>query len=105
MNKAIEIAEYVIKKYNKMKIEITNLRLQLLLFLLQKEFIKKNGKELFSDEISAWSYGPIVEFLSMILSVNSKIMIIINFMNCQNYQTEHGKTQEKEKAILKNMIY
>lgn len=61
MNKAIEIAEYVIKKYNKMKIEITNLRLQSLLFLLQKEFIKKNGKELFSDEISAWSYGPIVE--------------------------------------------
>ena len=40
MNKAIEIAEYVIKKYNKMKIEITNLRLQSLLFLLQKEFIK-----------------------------------------------------------------
>ena len=61
MNKAIEIAEYVIKKYNKMKIEITNLRLQSLLFLLQKEFIKKNGKELFSDEISAWNYGPIVE--------------------------------------------
>lgn len=61
MNKAIEIAEYVIKKYNKMKIEITNLRLQSLLFLLQKEFIKKNGKELFSDGISAWSYGPVVE--------------------------------------------
>ena len=61
MNKAIEIAEYVIKKYNKMKIEITNLHLQSLLFLLQKEFIKKNGKELFSDEISAWNYGPIVE--------------------------------------------
>ena len=61
MNKAIEIAEYVIKKYNKRKIEITNLRLQSLLFLLQKEFIKKNGKKLFSDEISAWNYGPIVE--------------------------------------------
>lgn len=61
MNKAIEIAEYIIKKYNKMEVEITNLHLQSLLFLLQKEFIKKNGKKLFSDEISAWNYGPIVE--------------------------------------------
>lgn len=61
MNKAIEIAEYIIKKYNEMEVEITNLRLQSLLFLLQKEFIKKNGKKLFSDEISAWNYGPIVE--------------------------------------------
>lgn len=61
MNKAIEIAEYIIKKYNKMEIEITNLQLQSLLFLLQKEFIKKNGKKLFSEEISAWNYGPIVE--------------------------------------------
>lgn len=61
MNKAIEIAEYIIKKYNKMEIEITNLHLQSLLFLLQKEFIKKNGKKLFSDEISTWNYGPIVE--------------------------------------------
>lgn len=61
MNKAIEIAEYIIKKYNEMEVEITNLRLQSLLFLLQKEFIKKNGKKLFSDEISDWNYGPIVE--------------------------------------------
>lgn len=58
---ANEIAEYIIKKYNEIKVEITNLYLQSLLFLLQKEFIKKNGKKLFSDEISAWNYGPIVE--------------------------------------------
>lgn len=58
---ANEIAEYIIKKYNEIKVEITNLYLQSLLFLLQKEFIKKNGKKLFSDEISAWNYGPIIE--------------------------------------------
>jgi|GEM_PF-1615548 Uncharacterized phage-associated protein len=58
---AIEIAEYIIKKYNEMEVEITNLSLQSILFLLQKEFIKKNKRELFTDKISAWNYGPIVE--------------------------------------------
>lgn len=58
---ANEIAEYIIKKYNEMEFEITNLSLQSIMFLLQKEFIRKNKKELFTDKISAWNYGPIVE--------------------------------------------
>lgn len=75
MNKAIEIAEYVIKKYNKMKIEITNLRLQSLLFLLQKEFIKKNGKELFSMK---FQLGVMDLLLKMFIMI-SVVLVLFHF--------------------------
>lgn len=39
---------------------MTNLRLQKMLFFAQKEFIK-NGKILFDDPIFHWQYGPVIK--------------------------------------------
>lgn len=39
---------------------LTNLRLQKLLFFVQKEFIR-NGKVLFDDPVEHWTYGPVVK--------------------------------------------
>lgn len=58
---AIDIAKYIINKCIDLERPITNLQLQKILYYVQGEFIKKTGgKELFSNEISAWQYGPVV---------------------------------------------
>lgn len=57
---AINIAEYIIKKCDNLGEEVTNLKLQKILFFIQKENIKKRGKGLFYNAIEAWQYGPVV---------------------------------------------
>ncbi len=40
--------------------EITNLKLQKLLYYAQGHYLAKNGTRLFVDELQAWSHGPVV---------------------------------------------
>lgn len=64
------IASYFIKKANRMSEgnedfdgnnDLTNLKLQKILYFTQAEYFKKNKKALFNDEIEAWQYGPVVK--------------------------------------------
>lgn len=41
--------------------DLTNLKLQKLLFYAQAESLKNKGTTLFNDPIEAWSYGPVVK--------------------------------------------
>lgn len=45
---------------NKEREGITNLKLQKVLYFAQAYFLAKLGKPLFSDNIEAWEYGPVV---------------------------------------------
>lgn len=45
---------------NKEREGITNLKLQKVLYFAQAYFLAKLGKSLFSDNIEAWEYGPVV---------------------------------------------
>lgn len=67
---AKQVAAYLIKKANTMgdgnsefsgNNDLTNLKLQKLLYFAQVEHLKKYGKPLFSDPIEAWKYGPVVK--------------------------------------------
>lgn len=59
MYKALEVAKYIVAKcYNEGK-PITNLKLQKILFYIQRAYLK-NGDGAFSDDIQAWMYGPVV---------------------------------------------
>lgn len=66
---AREVAAYFIRKsgamgdgneelsgYN----DLTNLKLQKLLYFAQAKHLKVDGEPLFSDDIEAWKYGPVV---------------------------------------------
>ena len=52
MYQAEDIANYIIRKYNAEDRLLTNLRLQRLLYLAQKEFLQQ-GKVLFADDFIA----------------------------------------------------
>ena len=59
MYKALDIAKYIVTKcYNDGK-PITNLKLQKILFYVQRKYLNA-GKQAFSDNIEAWMYGPVV---------------------------------------------
>lgn len=45
---------------NKEREGITNLKLQKVLYFAQAYYLSKVGKPLFSDNIEAWEYGPVI---------------------------------------------
>lgn len=64
------VASYFIKKANRLGNEnadfegnndLTNLKLQKMLYFAQAEYLKEFDKKLFKDEIEAWQYGPVVK--------------------------------------------
>lgn len=64
------VASYFIKKANRLGNEnadfegnndLTNLKLQKILYFAQAEHLKEFGKKLFEDKIEAWQYGPVVK--------------------------------------------
>lgn len=65
--KASNVAKYIIYLSSKNEIDegvregITNLKLQKILYFAQAYFLAKLDRPLFSDSISAWKYGPVVE--------------------------------------------
>lgn len=61
MLKASDVASYFIQKSSEMsENDLTNLKLQKILFYSQAENLKETGYPLFSENIEAWKYGPVV---------------------------------------------
>jgi uncharacterized phage-associated protein len=59
--KAIDIARYIIAVTYENGDSITNLKLQKLLYYAQAWYmVHHDGKRLFSDEIEAWKFGPVI---------------------------------------------
>lgn len=59
MNKALDVARYIINTSNDKGYYITNLRLQKILYFVQMEFIFR-GRVCFNDKMEAWDYGPVI---------------------------------------------
>lgn len=57
---ALEIAKYVINHEHDNGREISNLRLQKLLYFVQAKILVETGNPCFEDEMEAWEYGPVV---------------------------------------------
>ena len=58
MYSAINIADYIIANYP--RDDMTNLKLQKLLYFAQGYYLAKTGRPLFIEDILAWKYGPVV---------------------------------------------
>ena len=57
---ASKISNYIVNKCCLENKPISNLQLQKVLYFLQKKFLQEKGYPLFSDEIEAWTFGPVV---------------------------------------------
>ncbi|MDR1236509.1 MAG: DUF4065 domain-containing protein [Holosporaceae bacterium] len=59
---AVDIAKYIILTAHENGDVITNLKLQKLLYYAQAWYmVHHGGKKLFSDNIEAWKFGPVVK--------------------------------------------
>lgn len=58
--KAIDIANFIVKKSLEYKKPLTNLKLQKILYYLQAQFLVETSGVLFSDSIQKWKLGPVV---------------------------------------------
>ena len=57
---ALEVAKYVINHEHEQGREISNLRLQKLLYFVQAKVLVETGNPCFDDVMEAWDYGPVV---------------------------------------------
>ena len=60
MYDVLTVADYIIAKCNYMEYEISNLRLQKLLYYVQGYFFKIYKEPAFDSNICNWPYGPVV---------------------------------------------
>ena len=60
MYPVLDVARYVVSKSIADKQPITNMELQNLLYLIQREFLRVKGKAAFRESIEAWQFGPVV---------------------------------------------
>ena len=96
---AINIAEYIVKKCDDLGEEVTNLKLQKILFFIQKENIKKKGRGLFYNTIEAWQYGPVVPDVYYEYSGFGAMPIKYYSLFDTNFQIEH-----KDKELIDTVI-
>ena len=60
MYRAINLANYILKKCIDDKHPISNVQLQKILYYLQRESLRRYGCPLFADVIEAWGFGPCI---------------------------------------------
>jgi len=59
---ALGLAKYIISKYNTgFSQEISNLKLQKVLYYIQEAYILSDKGKAFNNRISAWQYGPVID--------------------------------------------
>lgn len=61
MANAIHVANNILKRGIDEGIDITPMKLQKLLYLVYKSYLKSTGDPLFPERIEAWRYGPVVK--------------------------------------------
>ena len=57
---ANDVAKYVIRYYYDKDINISNLKLQKVLYFLQAQHLVSTDEKLFYQDIEAWDFGPVV---------------------------------------------
>ena len=57
---ALNVANTILFAGAKDKIDISPMKLQKLIYILYKEYLKKTNKKLFNDKFCVWRYGPVI---------------------------------------------
>lgn len=60
---ALTLAKYIVSKCTTDQCPISNLQLQKILYYIQVDFLKRTEQPVFSDNIEAWKFGPVVGYV------------------------------------------
>lgn len=57
---ALDVANTFLDRAQKEKIDISPMKLQKLIYILYKEYLKENKLKLFENRFEVWQYGPVI---------------------------------------------
>lgn len=57
---ALDVANTFLKQAQEDNIDISPMKLQKLIYILYKTYLKENRKKLFLDRFEVWKYGPVI---------------------------------------------
>ncbi len=60
MVSAISVGNTVLKRAFAEDIDVTPMKLQKLVYIVYKEYLKRTGNSLFSERFEVWKYGPVL---------------------------------------------
>ncbi|MCL2045710.1 MAG: DUF4065 domain-containing protein [Oscillospiraceae bacterium] len=69
------VANNLIRRANEQGVELTNLKLQKLLYILYASYYNKTNNALFSNRFEAWQYGPVLSDVYNIFKTESSNQI------------------------------
>lgn len=95
MYSARTVANYVINWSHDNNAEITNLRLQKLLYFLQGEMCAATGERLIEDDFEAWKLGPVIPDIYRDFSVYSSFDIPRQMNSKGNIAENDAKEMDK----------
>lgn len=77
---ALDVAKYVINHEHNNGREISNLRLQKLLYFVQAKILVETGDTCFDDTMEAWDYGPVVPIVYHEYKIFGSLDISLGYM-------------------------
>lgn len=97
MYQGIEIADYILNYAEQCNYQITNLRLQKILYYIQLNFLKQYDHVIFEDDILAMRHGPCIQSVYDRYHIWGRHSIIK-----RDHSPFHLK--EKEGALIKQVV-
>lgn len=104
MISALYVANTILDKAFNENIQITPMKLQKLIYILYKEYIKKTGKSLFSENFQAWQYGPVLESVYHQFSGYKKNNITDYYYTYKNGERIYTLIDEKSSEEFTNIL-
>lgn len=98
MYSAMNIARYIICECNNRNIDISNLKLQKLLYYAWIRFFARTKTKLFDDDICAWPFGPVVPEVYYKYRVHGGRPIYVSATECA------GETISADDRVIINEI-
>ena len=97
MYQGIEIADYILNYAEQCNYQITNLRLQKILYYIQLNFLKQYDHVIFEDDILAMRHGPCIQSVYDRYHIWGRHSII---------KRDHDAFQlkEKEEVLIKRVV-
>ena len=110
---ALDVARLVVNISNDNGYSISNLKLQKILYFIQRAFLVVFDIPCFTDDIEAWEYGPVVTSVYQEFKVYGSNCIprittyrFINFekLSVETKNFDDGIFADKDKILVKNII-
>jgi len=113
---ALDVSRYVINYSNDKGYDISNLKLQKLLYFIQAYFLIKSKGErpCFDDRIEAWDFGPVVpsvyheykRYASMNIPASSYYYEVddTNIWNIEKKDIDFNNITDDDKQLIENIV-